>query len=56
MFWIHGGGLTMGNSSYYRPKTQLLHRGVVVVTIQYRLGIMGEAVTAAGRQVTWTFE
>jgi para-nitrobenzyl esterase len=40
MFWIHGGGLTVGESDDYDP-TRLVQRGVVVVTINYRLGALG---------------
>ncbi|KAJ7144316.1 Alpha/Beta hydrolase protein [Mycena epipterygia] len=41
--WIHGGGYLSGSASMYRG-TDLLqqsNRGVVVVTIQYRLGVFG---------------
>jgi para-nitrobenzyl esterase len=40
MFWIHGGGLTAGAGSDYDP-TPLVERGVIVVTINYRLGYLG---------------
>ena len=40
MFWIHGGGLTAGAGSDYDP-TPLVEQGVVVVTINYRLGYLG---------------
>ena len=40
MFWIHGGGLTAGAGSDYNP-TPLVERGVIVVTINYRLGYLG---------------
>lgn len=42
MVWIHGGGLTRGSgaSSAY-DGTELARKGVVVVTINYRLGIFG---------------
>jgi para-nitrobenzyl esterase len=42
MVWIHGGGLTRGSGT--RPGydgTALVRRGVVVVTINYRLGPFG---------------
>lgn len=42
MFWIHGGGCTTGSGS--QPSydgTALAHLGVVVVTINYRLGPFG---------------
>jgi carboxylesterase type B len=37
MFWIHGGGLGQG-SGLTSDKTILSTEGVVVVTINYRLG------------------
>jgi para-nitrobenzyl esterase len=40
MFWIHGGGLTAGAGSDYDP-TPLVKQGVIVVTINYRLGYLG---------------
>jgi para-nitrobenzyl esterase len=40
MFWIHGGGLVDGSSDAYVP-TWLVKNGVIVVTINYRLGYLG---------------
>jgi para-nitrobenzyl esterase len=40
MFWIHGGGLINGSSTPYNPE-QLVKKGVIVVTINYRLGYLG---------------
>jgi para-nitrobenzyl esterase len=40
MFWIHGGGLVSGAGSDYDP-TPLVNQGVIVVTINYRLGLLG---------------
>ncbi len=40
MFWIHGGGLIDGSSDAYDPKW-LVKNGVIVVTINYRLGYLG---------------
>ena len=40
MVWIHGGGLVSGESSDYLPDG-LVARKVVVVTINYRLGVLG---------------
>lgn len=52
MVWIHGGALWLGESEDYDP-TDLVKRGVVVVTINYRLGALGflahPALTAEGR-------
>lgn len=40
--WIHGGGLERGSSSQLLyDGTALARRGVVVVTINYRLGVLG---------------
>jgi para-nitrobenzyl esterase len=40
MLWIHGGALHLGQSEDYDP-TPLVKQGVVVVTINYRLGALG---------------
>jgi para-nitrobenzyl esterase len=40
MVWIHGGALTFGESNHYDP-TALVQDGVIVVTINYRLGALG---------------
>lgn len=42
MVWIHGGGhqFGSGNDSWYQSNT-LVNKGVVLVTINYRLGVMG---------------
>ena len=40
MVWIHGGSLTGGSSDPYDP-TRLVKKGVIVVTINYRLGYLG---------------
>jgi para-nitrobenzyl esterase len=51
MVWIHGGALWLGESEDY-DATDLARRGVVVVTINYRLGVFGflthPALTAEG--------
>ena len=42
MFWIHGGGLLDGSGSVpHYAGDQLAARGVIVVTINYRLGVLG---------------
>lgn len=41
MVWIHGGGLMAGGASTYNGQALAAHENVVVVTIQYRLGIWG---------------
>ena len=40
MVWIHGGSLLTGESSDYNPAA-LVRSGVIVVTINYRLGALG---------------
>jgi para-nitrobenzyl esterase len=40
MFWIYGGSFVFGDSSLYNPSS-LVAQGVVVVTINYRLGVLG---------------
>ncbi len=40
MMWIHGGGLTVGTGDAY-PGELLTAKGVVLVTINYRLGPFG---------------
>lgn len=42
MVWIHGGGFTSGSSKseLYGPEL-ILPEDVVVVTINYRLGVLG---------------
>ena len=42
MVWIYGGGLTTGGTSENRQDGQFLaHRGVIVVSMNYRLGLFG---------------
>jgi para-nitrobenzyl esterase len=40
MFWIHGGALIVGESDDYDP-SRLVAKGVIVVTTNYRLGLLG---------------
>ena len=40
MVWIHGGALVVGESDDYNPAALVQH-GVIVVTINYRLGVFG---------------
>ena len=40
MVWIHGGALVVGESDDYNA-SKLVERGVIVVTINYRLGALG---------------
>ncbi|XP_059523986.1 liver carboxylesterase 1-like isoform X1 [Myotis daubentonii] len=41
MVWIHGGGLVVGGASTYDGLALSAHENVVVVIIQYRLGLWG---------------
>ena len=41
MFWIHGGGNTIGTSSFYDGSRLASRENVVVVTVNYRLGPIG---------------
>ncbi|XP_066291000.1 pyrethroid hydrolase Ces2e-like [Branchiostoma lanceolatum] len=45
MLWIHGGGFTGGSSNPYRGEALSAHQNVVVVTINYRLGVLGFLLT-----------
>jgi para-nitrobenzyl esterase len=46
MVWVHGGALVSGASNIYDP-TRLAQQGVIVVTINYRLGYLGFLAQAA---------
>lgn len=41
MLWIHGGGLSMGAASQSDGTPLATYENMVVVLIQYRLGILG---------------
>src|SRR5208337_144987 len=41
LVWIHGGGLTAGAGDLYDPTPLVNGGGVIVVTINYRLGVLG---------------
>ena len=41
MFWIHGGGNTVGHGGSYNGSYLAANRQVVVVSINYRLGVFG---------------
>lgn len=40
LFWIHGGALLVGGSAGYDPSS-LVAKGVIVVTVNYRIGMLG---------------
>ena len=46
MVWIHGGALVSGGGDIYDPSA-LVRKGVIVVTINYRLGLLGFFAQAA---------
>jgi para-nitrobenzyl esterase len=46
MVWIHGGSLLVGESDDYNP-APLVRNGVIVVTINYRIGALGFLADAA---------
>ena len=41
MYWIHGGGNSMGAGNQLPPAALVRDNGVIVVTINYRLGVFG---------------
>lgn len=41
MVWFHGGGFFSGSGDAYRPERLAARGGVVVVTVNYRLGVFG---------------
>ncbi|KAM9754576.1 fatty acyl-CoA hydrolase precursor, medium chain [Menidia menidia] len=41
MVWIHGGGFVCGSASVYDGSALAAYQDVVVVVIQYRLGLLG---------------
>ncbi|XP_061532742.1 carboxylesterase 3 [Phycodurus eques] len=41
MVWLHGGGLVMGAASQYDGAPLTAYENIVVVIVQYRLGILG---------------
>lgn len=41
MLWIHGGGNTIGDARVYNAGRLAQSHGLVVVTVQYRLGVFG---------------
>ncbi|TWW75560.1 Fatty acyl-CoA hydrolase precursor, medium chain [Takifugu flavidus] len=41
MVWIHGGGFALGSASMFSGSALAAYQDVVVVVIQYRLGLLG---------------
>ncbi|MEE3328333.1 MAG: carboxylesterase family protein [Myxococcota bacterium] len=50
MVWIHGGGNSFGDARFYEGSLLALSGPVIVVTIQYRLGVLGWFSHAALRE------
>lgn len=42
MYWIHGGGFSVGGDFLYLPN-KYMDMDVVLVEVQYRLGPLGNA-------------
>ena len=49
MVWIHGGGNTIGTANFYDGGNLASSHGLVIVTVQYRLGPLGWMRNAALR-------
>ena len=41
MVWIHGGAFTSGTATIYEGSALAAYQDVVVVVLQYRLGLLG---------------
>ena len=41
MVWLHGGAFVLGTSGQYDPSALARREGVIVVTVNYRLGALG---------------
>lgn len=49
MVWIYGGAYMTGNGRMYVGTPLAMHGEVIVVTVNYRIGIMGFLVNKPGR-------
>ena len=52
MVWIHGGAFTAGTGSFYLSGPLAVHGDVIVVNINYRLGIFGFLSDGEGELLT----
>lgn len=43
MFWIHGGGFYEGSSSEFGGVSPLMSHHIILVTVNYRLGVLGKS-------------
>ena len=41
MVWIHGGGFQFGSANFYHGGILATFNDVIVVTLNYRLGVLG---------------
>ncbi|XP_050990797.1 carboxylesterase 3 [Labeo rohita] len=56
MFWIHGGALVMGGACAFDGSPLVAYENIVVVVIQYRLGMLGYFSTGdKNAQGNWGF-
>ena len=49
MVWIHGGGYVLGHRMQYPSAALAVHGDVIVVTINYRLGVFGFLYNGPGK-------
>ncbi|MPC70887.1 Esterase E4 [Portunus trituberculatus] len=52
MVWIHGGGFYYGSTQHYLPHI-LIDQDVVLVLVQYRLGVLGRFPIHRGLSNAW---
>lgn len=52
MVWIYGGGYTAGHRMEYPPAALAVNGDVIVVAINYRLGVFGFLYNGPGTAVT----
>ena len=54
MVWFHGGGFTGGSGDVYDAQALATENEVIVVTVNYRLGALGNfAIPRSMRRITW---
>lgn len=51
MIWIHGGAFLFGSAVHHDPSEFATSQNVIIVTIQYRLGILGFAQTTDPHEI-----
>ncbi|MEO3874906.1 carboxylesterase family protein [Nonomuraea sp. B12E4] len=59
MVWLHGGGFNAGRGADYDPRRLAAEGGVVVVTVEFRLGVLGylarSRVTSPACSTSWAW-